>query len=78
VLITVYPTEYRLTWGKGLLELLGLLSVVDQQGVEVSRTSDLEFRNGGGLGRSLGLGGGGSVGLEGGLLDSGGCLVEVR
>lgn len=37
----------RLTRWEGLLQLLGLLCVVNEQSVEVSRTSDLELSDGG-------------------------------
>lgn len=30
---TRYSTRYKLTWGEGLLELLGLLGIVNQQSV---------------------------------------------
>ena len=68
----------RLTWWQTLLQLLGLLSVVQDQGVKVSRTSDLEFGDGrGGFGvldlcRCAGL----SAGLDGGLLDPRRCKTR--
>lgn len=78
-------------WGEGgerrcpdlwpLLELLSLLSVIENKGVQVLGASDLELGDvGGGLG-SLRLGGGsGGVGrLDSSLLDSGeGSVLPSR
>lgn len=60
------------SWGKRLLELGGLLSVLEDEGVEVSRASDLELGDrlgGGALGRLEGS----DRSLHQGLLDQGGC-----
>lgn len=66
-------TRASRTRGQALLELLSLLSVIENKGVKVLGASDLELGDvGGGLG-SLRLGGGsGGVGrLDSSLLDSG-------
>lgn len=61
-----------------MLELLGLLSIVQDQGVQESRASDLELGSDGGFGR-LGLGRSrGLVVLDGSLLDSGHCWENGR
>ena len=62
----------RLTWWQRLLQFLGLLSIRQDEGVQVSRASDLELRHGMWLGRSLGLCGSRCrVGLDRRLLDPG-------
>jgi hypothetical protein len=67
-----------LTRGQRLLQLLGLLSVGEDEGVEVSRAPDLELGDGVGLARGLGLGGGGGGVLHLGLLDPGDCERNER
>ena len=63
----------QLTWRERLLQLLGLLSVEEDERVQESRASDLELGRGRLLGR-LGLGrGGGRVVLDSSLLDPGDC-----
>lgn len=67
------------TRGQALLELLSLLSVVENKGVKVLGASDLELGDVGGSLGSLRLGGGsGGVGrLDGSLLDSGDWVIKV-
>lgn len=68
------PIQPSLTRRQALLQLLCLLRVVQDQGVEVARAPDLELCHGLGLGGGLGLGRGGGGGgrvLQRGLLDAG-------
>lgn len=57
--------------GKRLLELLGLLGVMEDEGVEVTRATDLELVRVQGLAGVLALGGGGrGRALDKSLLDA--------
>lgn len=37
------PSRLNRTWGKGLLELLGLVGVLEDEGIDESRSPDLEL-----------------------------------
>ena len=68
----ILQNEARLTWGQRLLELVSLVAVVEDEGVEVSGASDLELGDSVGFGGSLGLGRSrGGVRLHRSLLDPG-------
>ena len=66
----------KLTRRQALPELLSLLSVIDNQSVKVTRAADLELGDGG---TSLGVAllGGYFRGVDGSLLDAGGCRVSA-